>query len=470
MMERKDHYDFCVVGAGPSGLTASREFLKNGSRTLLIERDDRVGGLAKSYSYDGQIFDTGPKRFHTEDQVVLGFLNEIVQQDMLRIPRSTEVHFLNRYFRWPLQPQDLWKLPPVVGLRAVLDLLRKGECGDPASFPDYIRSKYGGTLYRVFFEPYTRKFLRWDVAGIHSDWASTGIDRTVVDSRVRSNTAIDLIRSLLLPARINTEFLYPNHGGFGGFFDALFRVCQTYEGFRLCLGDSVARLRDVGPCLEVDNRQGGSFTCNHLVWTGNLNDLLALIGSDRRMPYLNTVFYNVVCKARDVRRKGAQWIYISDGNTLVSRITCMREFATYTCQPDYYNFICEMTDSQKNPEYFSQPERFIPRILREMGDVGFLRKGRDVEAIHINPVRDTYPIYFRGYQDEFTAAASEVARYSRRLRLLGRSGAFWYNNADHSIRFAIESARQLLGLRTAQFDYREYFGGSCVKAAHGTTV
>ena len=36
---------------------------------MLIERGEHVGGLAKSHTYGGHIFDTGPKRFHTDDPV-----------------------------------------------------------------------------------------------------------------------------------------------------------------------------------------------------------------------------------------------------------------------------------------------------------------------------------------------------------------------------------------------------------------
>src|ERR1700753_3357789 len=101
-----DHFDYAVVGAGPSGLTAAYQLLKAGRRVVLIERQARIGGLAKSYNYSGHIFDTGPKRFHTDDPHVLAFIQEITQGHINEIGRSTKVFFADRYLQWPLTSQD----------------------------------------------------------------------------------------------------------------------------------------------------------------------------------------------------------------------------------------------------------------------------------------------------------------------------------------------------------------------------
>ena len=50
----REIFDYCIVGSGPSGLTCSYELLKDKKKILMIERDSRSGGLAKSYNYDGK--------------------------------------------------------------------------------------------------------------------------------------------------------------------------------------------------------------------------------------------------------------------------------------------------------------------------------------------------------------------------------------------------------------------------------
>ncbi|OYT14599.1 MAG: pyridine nucleotide-disulfide oxidoreductase [Bacteroidetes bacterium 4572_77] len=52
-------YDVVVLGAGPAGLAAGLEAHKSGARTLIVEREDKIGGILKQCIHDG----FGLKRF-----------------------------------------------------------------------------------------------------------------------------------------------------------------------------------------------------------------------------------------------------------------------------------------------------------------------------------------------------------------------------------------------------------------------
>ena len=451
-------FDYCIVGAGPSGLTLAYQLLKAGKSVVLVERDSRTGGLAKSHDYGGQIFDTGPKRFHTDDPIVLNFIADIAKGHLCKISRSTKVFFLNKYFEWPLQSKDLIKMPPSVFIRCALDLLKRRPVTDKDSFHQYINSKYGELLYSLFFKPYTQKFLRWDPEDIHADWASTGINRTIIDKRINANNARGLFQSLLLPHKIKTEFLYPTQGGFGYFYEQLLALCKDFPKFQLILSDRIVRLSDDGTCLHAATDKRRKLVFGDLVWTGNLNDVP--IPRDKQMPYINTIFYNIVCRQQGVGPQRSQWIYISRGDSLISRITCMKEFSAFTCLNGYYNFICELTDSQSQPRYFNSPNEYTDQVLNELLHMRFINDKKHIEAVHVVPVKDTYPVYHRNYKKDFCQTVVKIKTFSKRIHLLGRCGAFWYNNSDHSIRFAIEMADRLLNSNNTEFDYRHYFGGS----------
>lgn len=46
-------YDVAVIGGGPAGLSAAISAAKNGARTILIERENRLGGILKQCIHDG---------------------------------------------------------------------------------------------------------------------------------------------------------------------------------------------------------------------------------------------------------------------------------------------------------------------------------------------------------------------------------------------------------------------------------
>ena len=462
--------DDCIVGAGPSGLTLALQLLRAGKTVLIVERDARVGGLAKSYDYAGHVFDTGPKRFHTDDPIVLNFIHEVMKDGLSTIGRSTKVFFLDNYFDWPLRASNLFQLPLSMSLHCLRDLLAMafGNATPPEkdSFSAYIKSRYGKTLYDLFFEPYTSKFLRWDPNDIHSDWAATGINRTVIDRRIRVGALFQLLKSVSLPEKIDTMFLYPKEKGFGSFFDCLFHQCQEFPGFSILLGTEISKLTKTDTQLTAALPNGNVIGCKDLVWTGNLNSLLNLVTREAlTVSYLNTVFYNLICKEQGINKSAkSQWVYVSRGDSLISRVTCMREFTPSNCPEGYYNLIIEVTDSAQKPHYFINPAQYKDAILAELLQMSFLKSNHFVEQIKINAIRDTYPIYHRRYRSEFGAAVKAIRQFSPSIHLLGRSGAFWYNNSDHSIRMAIDFAKFLLKQADKPLDYRSYFGSGVDKA------
>lgn len=67
-----------VLGAGPAGLACAYTLSKLGLPVVVVERDDQVGGLARSIVHKGFILDYGPHRFFTKLAPVLDLWNEVL--------------------------------------------------------------------------------------------------------------------------------------------------------------------------------------------------------------------------------------------------------------------------------------------------------------------------------------------------------------------------------------------------------
>ena len=81
-----------VLGGGPAGLAAALELAERGIQVTLLERQDRVGGNAGSFSLAGFNVDYGSHRLHpASDPRVLDRIKELLGEDLLVRPRHGPV-------------------------------------------------------------------------------------------------------------------------------------------------------------------------------------------------------------------------------------------------------------------------------------------------------------------------------------------------------------------------------------------
>ncbi|MBC8277677.1 MAG: FAD-dependent oxidoreductase, partial [FCB group bacterium] len=208
-MTENNQKPILIVGAGIAGLTTAHLLAKAGKNVIVVEMEDTIGGLARSFRYDDFTFDIGPHRFHTDDQEVLQFIKEILGENSMSIPRKSGVYMFGKYFEWPLASSSLFRLPLHIMVKSFFDLIFKHKIQNPESFSEHTIAKYGNTLYKVFFKYYTEKFIRIPCEEVHVDWALAGINRAVIDKRVKADTLFDLVKGVLLPQKVDTEFIYP---------------------------------------------------------------------------------------------------------------------------------------------------------------------------------------------------------------------------------------------------------------------
>ena len=70
-----------IIGAGPAGLTAGYELLKeknNEYEVVILEETDDIGGISKTVKYNGNRMDIGGHRFFSKDERVMNFWSELM--------------------------------------------------------------------------------------------------------------------------------------------------------------------------------------------------------------------------------------------------------------------------------------------------------------------------------------------------------------------------------------------------------
>src|ERR1700734_3969028 len=68
-----------IAGAGPAGLTAALELLRQSDITpIVFEADSQVGGISKTINYCGNRMDLGGHRFFSKSDWVMRWWQEIL--------------------------------------------------------------------------------------------------------------------------------------------------------------------------------------------------------------------------------------------------------------------------------------------------------------------------------------------------------------------------------------------------------
>src|ERR1700678_422914 len=85
-----------IAGAGPAGLTAALELLRQSDTTpIVFEADTQVGGIAKTINYRGNRMDLGGHRFFSKSDWVMRWWQEIlpVAADQTQPTGAQRIHY-----------------------------------------------------------------------------------------------------------------------------------------------------------------------------------------------------------------------------------------------------------------------------------------------------------------------------------------------------------------------------------------
>ncbi len=85
------HYDAIVVGGGIAGLTTCAYLSRNGANVLLIEKENEVGGLVKSFKYKDFMFDCGIRAIEVSTGVLSMLKDLSINVEFLENPVTTGI-------------------------------------------------------------------------------------------------------------------------------------------------------------------------------------------------------------------------------------------------------------------------------------------------------------------------------------------------------------------------------------------
>jgi protoporphyrinogen oxidase len=162
-MRERDRPTVYVLGGGLAGLSCGWRLAAGGTKVVVLEKLDVVGGCARSFEWKDTVHDMGPHRWHSRNPKLVGHLEKLMDGNLTTLERLSRIFLYKKYFNYPLESTNVVKnLPPWVLFRAFLDyfLIRIQNKIKPIpddNFENWTKKRFGNTLYRSFSVPIPKK-------------------------------------------------------------------------------------------------------------------------------------------------------------------------------------------------------------------------------------------------------------------------------------------------------------------------
>lgn len=319
-----------IIGAGVSGLSTAH-FLKEKYQVKIFEKDEKPGGLIKCKRVNGNLFHTcGGHVFNSKRQDVLDWFwskfnkagefdktdrNSCVfmdkngtslQHDNIPYPIENHMYLFNEEVQKAFY-EDLEEIDKVKGLNA--------KFTDYDSLGNFLRWRFGKTLYNLYFQPYNEKVWRRDLTTVPMSWMEGKLPMPTTQE-MRENNANKVEEKTF----VHSTFWYEKNNGSQYIADKL------AEGLDISYNSDIKSISRVNDKWEVCGE-----TFDKVVFCGNIKDMANIIvgvdiSSFRRQ--IETLEYHgttaVFC---EIDKNPYSWIYQPSRYHESHRIICTGNFA-----------------------------------------------------------------------------------------------------------------------------------------------
>ena len=319
-----------IIGAGVSGLSAAH-FLKDKYEVTVFEKEDRPGGLIKCRRVNGSLFHTcGGHVFNSKRQDVLDwFLSKFMRDEEfskadrnscvfmdkgdsslehIDIPYPIENHMY--LFDETIQKsfyKDLDEIDSVKGVNA--------KFTDYDSFGNFLRWRFGKTLYNLYFEPYNKKVWRRDLNSVPMSWMEGKLPMPTTQE-MRENNANKVEEK----AFVHSSFWYEKVNG------------SQFLADKLAEGLDIKYNTDITSLIYHEgkwNVNGTSF--DKVIFCGNIKDLVKMVDGINVNEYKDSIekleYHGTTAVFCEIDKNPYSWIYQPSRKHESHRIICTGNFS-----------------------------------------------------------------------------------------------------------------------------------------------
>lgn len=457
-----------ILGGGPAGVGGAYYLRKRDRATVtVLEQQEVLGGNASSFEIDGIYVDYGSHRLHHAcDPSILADLKDVLNGDLVNMPRHGRIRLRGKWLHFPLKPVDLMlRLDKRFAAGTMRDMvartLFKGR-NEGETFASVLRASLGPTICEHFYFPYARKL--W---GAEPETLS-GIQAR---KRVSAGTFKKLLKRLVKPPGAG-NYYYPKKG-YGQITTAL-ADAATKNGAEILTGWRVTALErgsNGGSAWTVRASRGEetrTFQADH-VWSTIPTPIVArminpeapseVLEAASAMSYRAMVLVYLVLDVDQFSTTDAH--YFPEENVSVTRVSEPKNYAR-TVEPKGRTLLCAELPCQVDDALWSMTDAELgEKVAGDLARAGIPLPKPPVRVV-TRRLKQAYPIYPAGYEVPFGVLDAWADSLPEFL-LYGRQALFAHDNTHHAL-FMASAAVECL--TESGFDHAKWEGYREIFATH----
>jgi protoporphyrinogen oxidase len=432
-----------IIGAGPAGLTAGYELLKQGYDVTILEQEDQVGGISKTINHNGNHIDIGGHRFFSKIKRVNSWWDEVLGEDFLIRNRKSRILYERNFYDYPiaLNKTTIQNLGLIrffkIGFSYLKSVIFKK---DEKTLEDFFINRFGYELYATFFKDYTHK-----VWGVPCD----KIDALFGHQRVKGLSIRSVLWHMIKKSfgfldKNSTEtslieqFSYPKYGPGQLWEDVAKKIINN--GGKILFNESVNKIDMIDNQIVSVKSDKNIYKADFIISSmavKNLFESFQNIPSDinniaLNLEYRDFITVGLLVDKLQINELDDNWIYIQESDVNVGRLQIFNNWSEYLVKDKNKIWIGMEYFCNENDELWSMDQdSFIDMASSEMQKLGFIKNRSDiVDKVQIK-IKKAYPSYFGTYKD-FHKVQKYLSSIDN-LYCVGRNGQHRYNNMDHSM-------------------------------------
>lgn len=395
-----------IIGAGISGLSTA-QLLKHRYHTTVFEKENKPGGLIMCRRVNGSLFHTcGGHVFNSKRQDVLNwFWKHFARNDEFTITERNSIIIISSEYKIPYPIENhVYLLEEETQRHFIhdLEMITKKEITEPRNFEEFLKNRFGETLYELYFRPYNEKVWRRDLKQVPLSWLEGKLPMPTVADMIYSN-----FNHVKEKDFVHSSFWYEKQEG------SQLIANRLAQGIDIRYNSDIKHITKVNEKWIVEDE-----VFDKIVFCGNIKDLAKILGNLISDEYKQSIeyleYHGTTAVFCEIDENPYSWIYQPSPDHESHRIICTGNFSStnndatvpngritatieFTDEIDKDGILDNLTRMPLHPKYidhkynqYTYPiqdhntRRMVKDLKAELAQIGFYFTGRFADWEYYN--------------------------------------------------------------------------------------